>query len=229
MADVKEIAAQKPWEKMNLKFELIPIEKITPYDKNTRKHTEVDVATTRASIEKFGMDDPIGVWGKKNLIVEGHGRLLALKAMGWKGPVPCVRLDHLSDAQRRAYAIAHNRTAEMSEWDFDALDEERADLEENFGIDFTDIGFPEVEDEPQGEMGDGESFVNDFGGEQVLQDKELEKSTVAFEVPREKLPLIRGYRSKFGDGVIVDFILKTVDEAMLGEKPAQGPAEGEKE
>ncbi len=216
MADVKEIAAQKPWEKMNLKFELIPIEKITPYEKNTRKHTEVDVATTRASIEKFGMDDPIGVWGKKNLIVEGHGRLLALKAMGWKGPVPCVRLDHLSDAQRRAYAIAHNRTAEISEWDFDALDEERADLEENFGIDFTDIGFPEVEDE--GGEGNGEDFVDGFGDADVLQDKELEKSIITLEVPREKLPLIRGYRSKFGDEVLVNFIIKTVDEAMLKEE-----------
>ncbi len=197
-----------------LPHELIKLSALTPYERNTRKHTEADVATTRASIEKFGFNDPIGVWGKKNVIVEGHGRYLALKEMGYTGLVPCIRLDRLSDEQRRAYAIAHNRTAEMSEWDFDMLDEERADLEENFDIDFTDIGFPEVSDVADGE---GEGFVDDFGDEQVLQNKELDKSVITIEVPRDKLPLIRGYRNKFGDEVIVNFILKTVEDAMLKE------------
>ena len=56
----------------------------------------------------------------QNLIVEGHGRLLAAKRAGLK-EVPVIRLDHLTDEQRRAYALAHNRTAELSAWDIDLL------------------------------------------------------------------------------------------------------------
>jgi site-specific DNA-methyltransferase (adenine-specific) len=83
------------------------------------------------------MCDPIGIWGEDNIIVEGHGRLMALKALG-KTKAPCIRLDHLTDEQRRAYALAHNKTAEMSEWDFDILPAELGDI---FDIDMSDFGF----------------------------------------------------------------------------------------
>ena len=119
-----------------IKFELIPLGKLTPYAKNARKHGDADLAVIRESIEKFGMNDPIGVWGKKNIIVEGHGRYLALKAMGWSEPVPCIRLDRLTDEERRAYTLAHNRSQELSAWDFDAL---QAELGEISGFDF-DMG-----------------------------------------------------------------------------------------
>lgn len=126
-----------------LKIIYLPVESLTPYEKNARKHTQADVETIKASIRKFGFDDPIGIWGKKNIIVEGHGRLMAAKELGY-AEVPCIRLDHLTDEQRRAYALAHNKTAEMSTWDFGKLESELADLSEfgmaDFGFSFTPTG-----------------------------------------------------------------------------------------
>lgn len=125
---------------MELKIEYIPVQELTPYEKNARKHTPYDVGKIKASIEKFGFDDPIGIWGKKNIIVEGHGRLAAAKELGYDR-VPCIRLDHLTDEQRRAYALAHNKTAELSTWDFGKLEAELMDLSDfgmsDFGFDFS--------------------------------------------------------------------------------------------
>ncbi len=120
-----------------LKIEYISLSKLKPYDKNARKHQKADLATIENSIREFGMCDPIGIWSDKNIVVEGHGRLLALKALG-ETEAPCIRLDHLTDEQRRAYALAHNKTAEMSEWDFDLLSDELDDI---LDIDMTDFGF----------------------------------------------------------------------------------------
>ena len=120
---------------MELKIEYLPIKALKPYEKNTRKHQKKDIDNIAKSIEKFGMNDPIGIW-KDNIIVEGHGRLLACKQLGM-AYVPCVRLDHLTDEQRREYAIAHNATAELSEWDFDILPDELSELDlSDFDFDF---------------------------------------------------------------------------------------------
>jgi len=148
----------------NLKIEYIPVGKLKPYEKNARKHKDFDVDAIVRSIEEFGFDDPIGIWSDKNIIVEGHGRLMAAKKLGMT-EVPCIRLDHLTDEQRRAYALAHNKTAENSEWDLELLPLE---LEEIVDIDMTQFGFdvpedepeieedevPEVPDEPQAKLGD---------------------------------------------------------------------------
>ena len=79
-----------------LRIEYIDIDKITPYENNARKHQKTDVDAIKKSIESFGMNDPIGVWSDKNIIVEGHGRLIALKELGYK-KVPCIRLDRPSN------------------------------------------------------------------------------------------------------------------------------------
>lgn len=131
---------------MELKIEYLPVKALKPYEKNTRKHQKKDIDNIARSIEKFGMNDPIGIW-KDNIIVEGHGRLLACKQLGMT-EVPCVRLDHLTDEQRREYAIAHNATAELSEWDFDILPDELAELDLSdfdfdFGIDEEEEDFDE--------------------------------------------------------------------------------------
>jgi len=148
----------------SLKIEYIPVGKLKPYEKNARKHKDFDVDAIVRSIEEFGFSDPIGIWSDKNIIVEGHGRLMAAKKLGMT-EVPCIRLDHLTDEQRRAYALAHNKTAENSEWDLELLPLE---LEEIVDIDMTQFGFdvpedepeieedeiPEVSDEPQAKLGD---------------------------------------------------------------------------
>lgn len=133
-----------------LKIEYIALSDLKPYEKNARVHSEADVNTIKNSIEHFGMCDPIGIWSDKNIVVEGHGRLLALKALGHK-QAPCIRLDHLTDEQRRAYALAHNKTAEMSKWDFDLVEAEIAELPDfvmsDFGfLEMPDIDWADVED-----------------------------------------------------------------------------------
>lgn len=129
-----------------LKIEYIDVAKLKPYDKNTRKHEDYDVSQIAKSIEQYGFNDPIGIWGKDNIIVEGHGRLLAAKKLGME-KVPCIRLDDLTDEQRREYAIMHNKTAELSTWDFDLL---AAEID---GLDFSgfdiDWGLPADEEEKE--------------------------------------------------------------------------------
>lgn len=134
-----------------LKIEYLKINDLKPYEKNARKHQQADVETIKNSIIEFGMCDPIGIWGKNNTIVEGHGRLIALKQLGYE-EVPVIRLDHLTDEQRRAYGLAHNKTAEMSDWDFDLLGEELDDI---FDIDMSEFGFDtEKVEEPEAEEDD---------------------------------------------------------------------------
>lgn len=122
-------------DELKLKIEYLPIEQVIPYANNARLHGDEDVDAIMASIKEFGFNDPIGIW--KGIIVEGHGRLIAAKRLGMK-TVPTVSLDHLTDEQRKAYALAHNRTAELSGWDFRVRDEE---LEQIANIDMSLFGF----------------------------------------------------------------------------------------
>ena len=129
-----------------IKVEYVSIDKIKPYSKNARKHSDESVEVIANSIKEFGMADPIAVWGKDNIIIEGHGRLLALKQLGYD-KAPIIHLDYLTDEQRRAYTLAHNKTSEFSDWDIDLLGEE---LDEIFDIDMETFGFNfEIEEEPQ--------------------------------------------------------------------------------
>ena len=111
-----------------LEFVYLPPGELTPYEKNTRRHNPEDIEQIKESIRQDGFSDPIGIWGEQNIIVEGHGRQIAALEMGLN-EVPCIRLDHMTDEQRRDYAIRHNRTAELSAWDFSRLEEELAELE----------------------------------------------------------------------------------------------------
>lgn len=124
---------------MELRIEYLPVDSLTPYEGNARKHAPDDIEAIKTSIQNDGFNDPIGIWGKDNVIVEGHGRQLAAKELGME-TVPCIRLDHLTDEQRKEYAIRHNRTAELSAWDFGKLEEELADLDIQ-GIDMSDLKF----------------------------------------------------------------------------------------
>ena len=123
--------------------EMIKISDLTPYSGNARKHGTEDIDAIAKSIEAFGFRDPVGVWGPNNVIVEGHGRVLAAKQLGLT-EVPCIRLDDMTDEQRRAYGLAHNKTAELSTWDAELLPLEIEDLPT---YDMTQFGFTDV---PQG-------------------------------------------------------------------------------
>lgn len=141
-----------------LKVEYIAPEELTPYENNTRKHAPDDVEQIKESILQNGFNDPIGIWGEKNLIVEGHGRQIAALELHLE-KVPVIRLDHMTDDQRRDYAIRHNRTAELSEWDNETLMEEIARLEIEghdfaglkFQLDNMDLGVSEAKELPLNE------------------------------------------------------------------------------
>lgn len=131
---------------MSLQIVEINVRDLTPYSKNAKKHPKKQIENIANSVKEFGMCDPIGVWGEKNIIVEGHGRYEALKMLGYE-KIPCIRLDHLTDEQRRAYTLTHNKTAEGSEWDYNFLDEEIEELAdfnfEDFGFEFEEVEVPE--------------------------------------------------------------------------------------
>jgi len=184
-------------ENQNLKIEYLPVDSLKPYSKNARKHSEKDINAIQNSIEEFGFSDPIGIWSDKNIIVEGHGRLLAAKRLGMDS-VPCIRLDHLTDEQRKAYALAHNKTAELSKWFDELLQSELTDIEnidmELFGFDLDAV--TEKEEEP-GEVPFTEElmlthnyivlyFDNDFDWEVAQEKFGLQK--VKDLIPRKGQP-----------------------------------------
>lgn len=150
-----------------MKIEKIDINKIKPYEKNAKIHTPEQIEQIKKSIQEFGMNDPIAVWGKDNLIVEGHGRLEALKQLGYT-EVECIRLDHLTDEERRAYTLAHNKLTMNTDFDIDLLNDELFNIDnidmELFGFDvelpieeheLTEDDYEvEVPEEPKAKPGD---------------------------------------------------------------------------
>ena len=107
---------------MRLKVEYIPIDTLKPYDKNAKIHTKEQIEQIKKSITDFGMNDPIAIWGKDNLIVEGHGRLMACQELGYK-EVPVIRIDGMTDEQRRAYTLVHNQTTMNTGFDIEILND----------------------------------------------------------------------------------------------------------
>lgn len=122
---------------MGLKIEYLTTDQLRPYANNAKLHPEDQVEQIANSIREFGFSDPIGIWGE-NEVVEGHGRLMAAIRLGLD-KVPVIRLDHLTDEQRRAYALAHNQTTMTSGWDADKLLAELKDI--GGGIDMSAFGF----------------------------------------------------------------------------------------
>lgn len=119
----------------SLKIEYIPIEDIKPYKNNAKLHPEEQIQQIKNSILEFGFNDPLALW--HDTIVEGHGRLLAAQELGYK-ELPVIRLDDLSDEQRKAYTLAHNKLTMNSDFDLDIL---TAELDDITDIDMSDFGF----------------------------------------------------------------------------------------
>ena len=124
----------EPW--LSTHIERWPTEKLVPYARNARTHSEEQVAQIAASIVEFGFTNPI-LAGSDGVIVAGHGRLAAAQKLGLD-TVPVVVLDHLTSTQRRALIIADNRIAENAGWDDAMLRIELQSLQEDgFNLDIT--------------------------------------------------------------------------------------------
>lgn len=122
----------------------ISIKSLTPYDRNTKKHDKTQINNVAESIKQYGFVQPI-VIDKDNVVVIGHCRLLAAKQLKMK-EVPCVCVEDLTEEQVKALRIVDNKSNE-SEWDFDILPDELADLDlRNFSFDF---GIEDEEEETE--------------------------------------------------------------------------------
>src|SRR5258708_30173035 len=118
------------------------MDKLIPFTRNPRTHSEAHVAQIAASISEFGFNNPILVDTKAGIIA-GHGRLLAARKLGL-AEVPVVILDHLTEQQKRAYILADNQLALNAGWDDTLLAAELASLQQE-AFDVSLIGFEDEE------------------------------------------------------------------------------------
>lgn len=119
-----------------METERLLLEELIPYEKNAKKHPQYHVDQIKRSIEQFGNIDPIAI-DENNMILEGHGRYLALKALG-VSEVPVIRIYHLSAEEKKAYILAHNQLTLSTGFDLPILEEELSDIA---SLDMTDFGF----------------------------------------------------------------------------------------
>lgn len=146
-------------------LEVVKIEDIKLYKKNAKNHPEWQIEQIKNSIKEFGYNDPIAI-DENNIIVEGHGRYIALKELGYK-EIEVLKLSHMSDEQKKAYIIAHNKTCMNTGFNLEMLEEELQSISE---LDLTLTGFTEFEIEDILNL-----KSNDINIDSVLSDIEIEK------------------------------------------------------
>ena len=123
-----------------------PVSALTPYPANARTHSKKQIRQIAKSIREFGFTNPVLIDGA-GLIIAGHGRVAAAKQLGM-ATVPTIRIEHLSEAQKRAYIIADNRLAELAGWDQEILAVELqglAELDLDFDIEITGFETAEID------------------------------------------------------------------------------------
>ena len=125
-----------------MNIEQIATNDLIPYARNSRTHSDEQIAQVAASIREFGFTNPVLI-DQDNGIIAGHGRVMAATRLKLD-TVPCIRLSHLSDTQKRAYIIADNKLALNSGWDEEMLKLELIELDA-LGFDVDLIGFDDAE------------------------------------------------------------------------------------
>ena len=148
------------------KLEHWPIERLLPYIRNARTHSEAQIAQIAASIAEFGFTAPI-LAGSDGVIVAGHGRLAAARKLGLAS-VPVVVLEHLTPTQRRALVIADNKIAENAGWDEELLRLELAELQEaDFDLALTGFDADELLEIMAGEETTAEGHTDEDAAPEV--------------------------------------------------------------
>lgn len=185
------------------KIEWISVETLIPYAKNARTHSDEQVAQIAGSIKEFGFNNPVLV-DKDNSVIAGHGRLMAARKLGID-KVPVVQLDHMTEAQRKAYVLADNRIALNSGWDAGMLSLELKDIEAD--IDLSLLGF---------DADELDALLNPVEETEGLTDEDAVPDVP--EEPKTKLGdiyILGNHRLMCGDSTSIDAVDKLMDGQIV--------------
>ena len=182
-------------------MQLVPLEKLVPYVNNARTHSPEQITKLRSSLREFGFINPV-IIDREYSVIAGHGRILAAKEEGIK-EVPCVFVDYLTEAQKKAYILADNRMALDAGWDEELL---RIEIESLQGADF-DVSL----------TGFGEDEIADlFAGEEdkAAKDDDFDLSAAlekAAFVERGDIWTVGRHRLMCGDATNAEDVAKLMD------------------
>ena len=189
---------------MQLKIEHTSVDRLVPYARNARTHAEDQVAQIAGSIAEFGFVNPILV-GEDDVIIAGHGRLLAAQKLGM-AEVPVIRLEHLSEIQRRALVIADNKIAENAAWDEELLRLELEELRaEDFDLDITGFDLDEIDRLLQG---------SDSETAGLTEDDEVPEAPEAAITKPGDLWILGNHRLLCGDAIVLADVEKVLDGSL---------------
>lgn len=180
-------------------IELVSIDTLIPYAKNARTHSDEQVAQIAGSIKEFGFNNPVLV-DADNSVIAGHGRLMAARKLGLT-EVPVVKLQHLTEFQRKAYVLADNRIALNSGWDTSMLTLELQDLKDE--IDLSLLGF---------DADELDAMLNPIEETEGLTDEDAVPEVPA--EPKTKLGdiyILGNHRLMCGDSTSIDAVEKLMD------------------
>lgn len=153
-----------------MQIELIEINLINEYENNVKIHTDEQIEQIIMSIQKYGNNDPIAI-DENNTIIEGHGRFLALKRLGYN-TIPVIKLGHLTDEQKREYILIHNKLTMNTGFDMERLEKELDEIETDLSL----YGFEQFEE-----------FFEELDEElEELEDEEPEDETVKLTIKLSK-------------------------------------------
>ena len=171
--------------KTTTEMQLVPLSKLVPYINNARTHSPEQVTKLRSSLREFGFVNPV-IIDRDYGIIAGHGRVMAAKEEGIE-EVPCVFVDYLTEAQKKAYIIADNRFAQDAGWDEDLL---RIEIEALQGMDF-DVGLTGFNDDEIADLfdanGKSESEDDDFDLSAALEKASFVQRGDIWTVGRHRL------------------------------------------
>lgn len=130
-----------------MQIEKVRIEDVKPYENNAKLHPQEQIEQIKQSILEFGNNDPIAI-DKNGVIIEGHGRYIALQQLGYK-EIEVIKLGHLTEEQRKAYTLIHNKLTMNSGFDLEILEQELAQIEDidmgAYDFDLTPADIPDDE------------------------------------------------------------------------------------
>ena len=157
-----------------MNIEMLGVDALIPYVNNARVHSDEQVTQIASSIKEFGFNVPILI-DKDNGVIAGHGRLMAAKKLHHP-EVPCIRIEHLTETQKKAYILADNKIALNSDWDVDLLRLELGELDsQSYNLELT--GFV------------GDDLTEAMFGKELKQEspedfKEVDESDMQHKCPR---------------------------------------------